>query len=387
MRLERRLEKLVSAPACRIVHHAGASGGGVSDKQWAEPRDTWIPLRQAVFVFGMTEDDEAAAIHDEPFLGLSTDDFASIATQEVLQKLKKKLKSEANDAEIAERAAAPFSRRQLTRMLKDRSGAHSAEIDPNTSTFLFHFRSVSGSGASLLGVSPWELERKKGDRRPEPQLDAEALYNKEGLVRISDEEAALHEKQDQSARKAAGLVFRQFIVRSFDRAISTKSVVIYAQAGDLSAPFKRLPAHVWPLLEVADWANGVAVAPDGTAYWSIHVQSSSAETPLAEAADPRSSLAPPTPARSVAPPPVISTRTVDQSRNRGVRPEKQQQALRAMRTDIQTGKLAVETLREMLQKELLSKYGTPFGIKSRETVTRARNAVVSVIVANSNSDK
>jgi hypothetical protein len=340
-----------------------------------------IPLRQAVFVFGMTEDEEAAAIHDQTFLGLSKDDFASIATddpQEGLQRLNKKLKSEANDAEIAERVNAPFSRRQLTRMLKDRSGAQSAEIDPNTSSFLFHFRSFSGSGASLLGVSPWELERKKMDHCPEPQLDAEALFNKEGLVRIPHEEAAFHEKQNQSARKAGGLVFRQFMVRSFDRAISTKSVVLYAQVGDLSARFKRLPAHVWPLLEVADWANGVAVAPDRTAYWSIHVQSSSAETPPAEAADTRSSLAPPTPARSVASPP---------ARNRGGRPKKQQQALSAMRTDIQTGKLTVETLCEMLQKELLSEYGTPFGIKSRETVTRARDAVVSEIVANSNSDK
>jgi hypothetical protein len=60
------------------------------------------------------------------------------------------------------------------------------------------------------------------------------------------------------------------MVRSFDRAISTKSVVLYAQVGDLSAPFKRLPAHVWPLLMVADWASGKAIAPDGTVYWSIH---------------------------------------------------------------------------------------------------------------------
>jgi hypothetical protein len=277
-RLERRLEKLVSAPACRIVHHAGASGGVVSEKQWAESRDTWIPLRKAVFVFGMTEDEEAAAIHDQPFLGLSKDDFELIATdpESGHQNLKKKLNNEANDAEIAERATAPFSRRQLAKMLQDNSEADSAEIDPNTSTFLFRFR-VSGGGASLLGVSPWRLECKKRDHCPEPQLAAEALFNKEGLVRISDEEAALHKKQDQSARKAAGLVFRQFMVRSFDRAISTKSVVLYARVGDLSAPFKQLAADVWPLLDVADWENGVAIAADGTVYWSIHADRQSAE--------------------------------------------------------------------------------------------------------------
>jgi hypothetical protein len=365
----------------------------VSDKQWTEPQDNWIPLRQAVFVFGMTEDKEVAAMHGQPFLGLTTDDFASIATdpQEGLQKLNKKLKSEVNDAKIAERVNAPSSRRQLTEMLKDQSGADGAEIDANTSTFLFRSRSVSGSGASLLDVSPWELEHKKRDHCPEPQLDAQALFNKEGPVRIPDEEAALHEKQYQSARKAAGLVFRQFMVRSFDRAISTKSVVLYAQVGDLSGPFKRLPAHVWPLLKVADWANGVAVAPDGTAYWSIHVQRSSAETPPAEATDVRlpvasETLGPPTPT-SVASLRAISTRAANQSRKRGGEPKKQKKAIGAMRTDIQTGKLSVERLSGMLQKDLLFDYGTPFGIKSRETVTIARDTVMLEIVANSNSDK
>jgi hypothetical protein len=363
----------------------------VSDKQWAEPQDSWIPLRQAVFVFGMTEDEVVAAIHDKPFLGLSKDDFELIVTESGHQNLKKKLNSDANDAEIAERATAPHSRRQLTEMLKDRSGAHSAEIDPNTSTFLFYFRSVSGSGVSLLGVSPWELERKKRDHCPEPQLDAEALFNKEGLVRIPDVEAALHEKQYQSARKATGLVFRQFMVRSLDRAISTKSVVLYAQVGDLSASFKRLPPHVWPLLEVADWSNGVAVAPDGTAYWSIHVQSSSAEAPPAEATNLRSPVASetmgtPASVTSVASP-TMSKRAVGRSPKRGVSPTKRLQAIDAMRRDILTAKLTVDRLREMLQKELLADYGDQFGITSRETVTIARNAVVSEFVAGSNSDK
>jgi hypothetical protein len=245
----------------------------VSDKQWAEAQKGWIPLRQAVFVFGMTEDEEAAAIHDQPFLGLSKDDFEPDSG---LQVLKKKLKSEANDAEIAERATAPYSRRQLTKMLKDQSGAHDAEIDPNTSAFLFRFPSVSGSGASLLSVSPWELERKKRDLCPEPRMDAEALFNKEGLVRISEEEAAFHEDQYKSARKAARLVFH-LMLTAFARATSTKAVMLYAQVGAISAPFKRLPAHVWGLLEVADWESGAAIAPDNTVYWSIHADRQSAE--------------------------------------------------------------------------------------------------------------
>lgn len=157
----------------------------VSDKQWAEPQDNWMPLRQAVFVFGMTEDEKAPAIHDQPILGLSEDDFDPESRR---RELSKKLESETNDSEIAERATAPFSRRQLTKMLQGKSGAHSAEIDPNTSTFLFDFRNASGGATSSTFGPPWAfLEERNGDHCPKPQWAAEALFNREGSVRIPDE--------------------------------------------------------------------------------------------------------------------------------------------------------------------------------------------------------
>jgi hypothetical protein len=64
------------------------------------------------------------------------------------------------------------------------------------------------------------------------------------------------------------------MLRAFDRAVSTGAVVLYARRQTVSADFEQLPTDVWPLLEVADWQNGAAVAPDGTTYWSIHVQQS-----------------------------------------------------------------------------------------------------------------
>jgi hypothetical protein len=60
------------------------------------------------------------------------------------------------------------------------------------------------------------------------------------------------------------------MVRAFGRVIATRAAVLYARTPALTSPFERLPADVWSLLEIADWQNGVAVAPGGTRYWSIH---------------------------------------------------------------------------------------------------------------------
>ena len=49
---------------------------------WTEPLASWMPLRQAVFKFGMTEDEETAAIYDTPFLDLSN--FKEIASSPAL---------------------------------------------------------------------------------------------------------------------------------------------------------------------------------------------------------------------------------------------------------------------------------------------------------------
>ena len=53
-----------------------------------------------------------------------------------------------------------------------------------------------------------------------------------------------------------------------------------------------------------------------------------------------------------------------------------------MRGDIQEGRQTAESLREMLEKDLETTYGV-----SRDTARKARTAVLSEFVENSNRDK
>jgi hypothetical protein len=55
----------------------------------------------------------------------------------------------------------------------------------------------------------------------------------------------------------------------FDRSVSEGKIIIFARS-PTSAPFKVLPSDVWLSLTVSDWRHGVAFAPDGTVYSSIH---------------------------------------------------------------------------------------------------------------------
>jgi hypothetical protein len=213
----------------------------MSGGQSVGPKKTWLPLRRAVFAFGMTEDEALAAIHDRPFLELSKEEVGS---------------------------AAPYSRRQLAKKLKQLSGADDAEIDPDRSTFSFDFSALA------IGGPPWGFLDRPETVPTDPRADAESLFNKEGIVRISDEEAAFHQRQRESVSKATGVVFRQLMLRSFAQAVATSSIKLYAQIGSVSERFQQFPATVWPLLEVVDWNNGIAIAPDRTTYWSIHVAGS-----------------------------------------------------------------------------------------------------------------
>jgi hypothetical protein len=69
-------------------------------------------------------------------------------------------------------------------------------------------------------------------------------------------------------------------------------------------------------------------------------------------------------------------------RKRGRKPVKFEQVKEAMKRDIAEGRQTVSSLNAMLEKELEHIYGV-----SRDTVRRARNAVLSEYVENSNSDK
>jgi hypothetical protein len=218
----------------------------VSRKKWAQPKVDWLPLSHAVFTFGVAKDGLSNDLHDKRL-------------------------HELTEAEMAENRATRFSVRQLTKMLEEETGAQKAEINLNSFTFSFSFD--VGGGASSISGPPWALieEPRETAASFDPRLDAEALFNSEGFVRIDDEEAVRHANQLDAVRKATGLVWRQFMVRGFDRAVSTGAVVLYARIQAVSAPFEQLPADVWLILSVVDWQNGVAVAPDLTAYWSIHV--------------------------------------------------------------------------------------------------------------------
>ena len=216
----------------------------LSKNQRVEPAADWLPLNRAVFTFGVAADD--TDLRDKPFDALT-------------------------DAEIVEIGATPFSKRRLTQMLEEKSGATRAEIDSGVLTFSFFF---VGNGSTLIGGPPWTILNESAETAvsPDPPVAAEAATNAEEFVRIDDEQAARQSKRYRAVREATGLVWRQFMLRAFDRAVSSEAVMLYARRQTVSADFEQLPGDVWPFLEVADWQNGVAVAPDGTTYWSIHVQ-------------------------------------------------------------------------------------------------------------------
>jgi hypothetical protein len=158
------------------------------------------------------------------------------------------------------------------------------------------------------------------------------------------------------------------MLRAFDRAVSTGAAVLYARTQTVAADFERLPADVWALLDVVDWQDGVAFAPDGTAYWSIHVQRPAVDVPPTHAPSTSNALASPVLKRA-----------------RGRKPHKREVVEEAMRHDIKTGQLSLVDLQEMLEKNLATKYDA-----SRDTVRKARNAVVSSFPKSlfaTNSDK
>jgi hypothetical protein len=229
------------------AHLRASAERHLSKKKWAQPEADWVPLKQAVFRFGVTEDSNSTNFPDKPF-------------------------HELTEAEIAESSGSPSALGELTKMLKERTGAYEAKIDLDKCTFSFSFHSAGG-GASCMGGPPWTILQELGDAAVniDPRLNANALFNKEG-VRIREDKSARYAKENDAVREATGLVWRQFVLRAFNRVVSTGAVLLYARVGAVSARFERLPVDVWPILDVVDWENGVAIAPDHTAYWSIYAE-------------------------------------------------------------------------------------------------------------------
>ena len=265
---------------------------------------------------------------------------------------------------------------ELTATLQKTSGAQGAEIDTNNETFSFHFLSENGKVEFLVG-SPWEILQKPLLQEPsntDARLDAEALFNKEGLVKISDDEAADFATRLDAVRKATGLVWNQFFLRTFDRAVLSGSIVLHARPHRVSARFKRLPADVWSILQVLDWQNGVAVAPDGTAYWSIYVQPAAVVTkPTDEAPKTRAGIE----VTDVETTPASANATLEQAaqplRKRGRRPSVSPEVVNRMHADLNEGRLTLRELSQLTRKQLAERYSA-----SAKVVWSARDLILGV---------
>jgi hypothetical protein len=193
-------------------------------KRWVKPEADWVPLKQAVFRYAIA-DPADSDLSDEQVIDLT-------------------------EAKIVTLNPMFLSLAQLTKMLKDKSGAIHAEIDRSTSTFSFLFpedrRPLPKGRRPRIGT-PWELLKRNA-------------------ITVADSE------QQDMVHKALDFVWCKLMLPAFNSAISRGAVALYARPHITSEHFQRLPAHVWPLLNVVDWDNGIAMAVDHTVFWSICAQ-------------------------------------------------------------------------------------------------------------------
>jgi hypothetical protein len=236
-------------------------GPGAANQEWADPESDWLPVGKATFEFGIADDDGPAHARARPL----ESEFSLAAFRKSISVHDNSPVDRLKDAELAEVTTGALSQKQLAKILERESGAHKTEIDRDSGTFSFSF-----FHNGVFGGRPWAILRVATEVKIDPQIEAEALFNKEGIVRIRDEDAETNAKLWAAVRRAMGLVWRQHMLTAFDRAVSDRTVLLYGRPQNISANFKRIPADTWPLLNVVDWETGVAVAPDGTAYWSLH---------------------------------------------------------------------------------------------------------------------
>jgi hypothetical protein len=91
-----------------------------------------------------------------------------VAEEGISDDLHDKPLHELTEAEMAESHATPFSVRELTRMLEEKTGARKAEINPTSCTFSFSF-DFDGV-ASLTGGPP-----SRNRERPPPALIGDSM--------------------------------------------------------------------------------------------------------------------------------------------------------------------------------------------------------------------
>lgn len=229
------------------------------ERRWQEPQDGWIPLGLATFRFGIADADPSSTS------GASTA-RADLFSIEAFQRSKDRegVSDLGYDPD-------PPTLKDLTELLREKAGASEAEIDREDGRFAFSFI-LSGGGPACHGGTPWAILREP-DESPEldRRLEAEALFNKEGLVRISDDKAAEGARQSEGVRFATGLVWRRFMLPTFDHAVRAGRVKLFARWPSTSDDFQELPSDIWPLLDVVDWEHGAACDIQGRIYSCIHV--------------------------------------------------------------------------------------------------------------------
>jgi hypothetical protein len=218
-----------------------------SVRKHAERQVAWLSLNVAIFKFGIADEQDPTASRENAWEELT---LAEVSADN-----------------------GPASLNDLAKILREITGAQYAEINRDNCTFSFSFCSPD-NGASWIGGSPWAI-LDPPDMAPnlDPRLEADALFNKVGLVLSSDEDTAQHAKTGRAVRFATGLVWHQYMLRAFDRAILANRVILSARIGAASAPFANIPVDVWPILTVIDWQNGIASDPQGDLYYSLRAAS------------------------------------------------------------------------------------------------------------------
>jgi hypothetical protein len=207
----------------------GVSAGGafgevrVLFREWIEPEREWLPLRRAVFAFHLERGGEWSYL-GQPGLHSITD---LLSKNDILE----------------------------------------VELNPlNTS---FSFSCKTDSGAEILVGTPWTILETPQKAELDPLTEAEALFER-SLVHLEDDEAARQKRIVSRIRLVTSILWRRFMLPGFGTGVSSGAVTLFARPQVVTAKFQHLSADLWPILKILDWENGAAVAPDGTAYWSMH---------------------------------------------------------------------------------------------------------------------
>lgn len=221
-------------------------------------------LAQAMFLFGAPEHGQT----------IGESHALSADTSTIIEKLRTGL----NRSE-------PPSRASLEAILKEESGAENTKIEGESCTFWFKFQD-----AALYSGSPWEIIEPLPSRHSLPNTPAvESLQT--GFVTLPIEEGDQPKTQFRRVQRATSLVWNGYMRRSFDRAVAANRLGLLGRIGSATSGPEQLPADLWPLLEVVDWAHGLAVDPSGVAYWSVQATEADPDRPNPEKPDGRSTPA------------------------------------------------------------------------------------------------